>query len=603
MTGMGKGPLRIAIEDFLATFGLGEKISKWFTSKAENQERLLLGDYKAIIDELAKVPELKQFLDFDKLLSGRPGHQMGLVGGAGMALGAGSAAASAMLGPIMRVVNYTMDKWIQSARIDIGQIIAANWRNKEYNKIVGYDASELGWTQERRDILQDIMRPRLGEQGWIVAWLRGQVSDGEIKAEFAARGYLDADIAQMLTLSQQIPQPNDLIRMAVREAWNEEIVQRFQYDAGFPPEFAEWMGKQGYSPEWSKRYWRAHWELPGLAAGYEMLHRLRPGETDNPFTEQDIESLLKTADIPEFFRKRLIEVSYSPYTRVDVRRMYGAGVLTAEQVYKSYRDLGYNDERAKNLTAFTTTVEHAEEKGLTKDAATSGYKRGIISHADAASMLADLGYNADDAEFWLSLVDYDLAADLTDQKLAAIRTEYVAGLLDETTINDKLGPLNLPAERQTGLLSLWTAQRDAKIKLPSKSELEDFYERGLVDDTKFLEFLSQDGYRSDVIPMYLQTLNLELAEKAAKEAERTAKEADRLAKLKTATALQRTRSLIDAEIASVVVSIADLRVALFSAEEPADITAIKLTIVQLQAYIAEQQLAKATASIVQPTSD
>jgi len=427
--------------------------------------------------------------------------------------------------------------------------------------------------------------------------LRGQIDGIAYWRDMSWLGLTPERVTQVQNLAQQIPNAQDLIRMAVREAWNDETVSRFQYDSGFPPEFKEWMEKQGYSEEWSKRYWRAHWVLPGLEAGYEMLHRLREGVTGNTFSEADLETLLKTADIPEFFRKRLIEISFSPYTRVDVRRMYGAGVISKDEVYNAYRDLGYNDDHARNLTEFTVTLEKAEEKGLTKDAITGGYKRGIISRTEAVSMLSELRYSANEADFWLGLVDYDLAAQETNEKLKSIQAQYVNHIIDEPELSAQLGPLNLPAERQASLQTLWNIQRNAKVDLPSRSDLESFYKLTLINEDQFISFMKQLGFRADVIPWYVQRLNLSLAEDTKKEAERAAKEAERLDKLKTATTLQRTKAVLDANIAEARVTIADLRVALYNVTDPDEKKSLQQAIVNMQKIITGIELEKAMASI------
>ena len=124
----------------------------------------------------------------------------------------------------------------------------------------------------------------------------------------------------------------------------------------------------------------------------------------------------------------------------------------------------------------------------------------------------------------------------------------------------------------------------------------------MIDDAKFREFLRSDGYRADTIPLYLQSLNIELAEKAQKEVERAAKEADRLAKLKTASALQRLKAQKAAEISALQLDIANLRVALFDATEEEQIAALKKAILDDQAEIAALRLDVAEASVPSETS-
>ena len=77
-----------------------------------------------------------------------------------------------------------------------------------------------------------------------------------------------------------------------------------------------------------------------------MLHR-------RIIDPDELKLLLRVRDIPSFWRERLVQLSYDPYTRVDVRRMYTAGVLSENEVFDTYLDLGYDEEHANNLTLWT----------------------------------------------------------------------------------------------------------------------------------------------------------------------------------------------------------------------------------------------------------
>ena len=52
MSGMGKGPLRIAIEDFLNTFKMGEILHKWLEDVVQKIEDNALGIYEKLCASL-----------------------------------------------------------------------------------------------------------------------------------------------------------------------------------------------------------------------------------------------------------------------------------------------------------------------------------------------------------------------------------------------------------------------------------------------------------------------------------------------------------------------------------------------------------------------
>ncbi|GAG83650.1 unnamed protein product, partial [marine sediment metagenome] len=162
------------------------------------------------------------------------------------------------------------------------------------------------------------------------------------------------------TLADRIPPVADIITMAVREAFTPSVAARFGQYEDFPRDFAKYAGQQGLSEDWAKRYWAAHWGLPSPQQGFEMLHR-------GVITEDDLSLLMKAQDIMPFWRDKMSAIAYRNLTRVDVRRMFEYGVLTREGVFKNYRDQGYNDENAENMTAFTVAYVTKQQTHTAQD--------------------------------------------------------------------------------------------------------------------------------------------------------------------------------------------------------------------------------------------
>ncbi|MCP4231956.1 MAG: hypothetical protein GY771_17645, partial [bacterium] len=148
------------------------------------------------------------------------------------------------------------------------------------------------------------------------------------------------------TLAFPIPPVNDLITMAVREAFTPEIASRFGQYEGLPKEYVDAAAKKGVSQEWAERYWAAHWTLPSVQQGFSMLHR-------GIINQSDLSLLLRALDIMPFWRDKLIALSFRPLTRVDTRRMHILGTLDEAGVKRAYLDQGYNDRNAALMTDFT----------------------------------------------------------------------------------------------------------------------------------------------------------------------------------------------------------------------------------------------------------
>jgi len=372
------------------------------------------------------------------------------------------------LGNIDVLSKYEANGVNPTERLDPQTWLQADWRKPGSVDKIKSDYRDLGFDEQRFEAIKTANTPVLDASTLMTLYNRGVMPLERFLAEVQRMGFPQYDAVNLEKLTHIIPGVNDLISMAVREAWNEEVVKRFEYDAERPDEAAGWAKKQGLDPEWFTRYWRAHWQLISPSQAFEMLHRLRPGHTKNPFTADDLNLLLKTADYPVFFRERLAEISYNPYTRVDVRRMYKLGVLNETDVYNSYRDIGYDDAHAKKMTEFTIKYETATDKtkievarDLTQGTIVSAYQKKIIDRGKAYSLLRDLRYEDEDALLILNAADFEKVVSskpnyeqqfLSDLK-SMIQKAYASRMVSWEQANVMLTPLNFTPEEVSLLLN------------------------------------------------------------------------------------------------------------------------------------------------------
>ncbi|KKL08385.1 hypothetical protein LCGC14_2576390, partial [marine sediment metagenome] len=403
----------------------------------------------------------------------------------------GMSAATALFSPILSEITMAVRKTIKDWRPDLGTLIMLENRFPDLSNLWDEIWDELGIPPEILENLADVVIPTIPEVDLLTLWLRKELTEPDLLTELSARGWTDQRIEKIMQVRQIIPGVGDLISMAVREAWNDEVAERFDYDQGIELLPSEPFEAQGLSMDWVKRYWRAHWVLPSITAGYQMLHRLRPGTTDNPFTNDDLRTLLRTADISPFFIERLIEISFATYTRVDLRRMYKAGVLTEDEVYQGYLDIGYDEGKARNLSDFAIVDARENERNLTRSLVVNAYKRGTIPRAEAIQGLIDLRFSSFDAEFIIVIADAELAKGVIDDQLDRVEFLYMEGELDEGGVYTELGPYNLPADQVQGLIIKWDIARRKKRVLPSRSDLEGFYRKDLIDLGALHEGLSK----------------------------------------------------------------------------------------------------------------
>lgn len=325
-------------------------------------------------------------------------------------------AASTAMAPALENLGHLAREKFRPTLLTEYEVINARFRNLLNDQTAGTELGFLGYRPERQKVLIESARPLLGPATIQMAYLRGEIDESLHDDLLSKHGYTHFDIAVFKTLYQLIPPPADLIQMAVKEAFSPEIAVSFGQYEDFPEAFGIWAEKQGLTKEWAERYWAAHWNLPSSTQGFEMLHR---GVVD----EDELKLLLRALDIMPFWKEKLIQISYRPYTRVDIRRMYGLGILDRDGVYRSYRDLGYDDEHAEGLTEFTvryyTSEDETEQddvKQLTRGVYMTARKKGLIDSETLMSALIGLGYTNEDALLLVQLAEAQEAIDSTEDR-------------------------------------------------------------------------------------------------------------------------------------------------------------------------------------------
>lgn len=333
---------------------------------------------------------------------------------------------------------------------------------------------------------------------WILTmWLRDIFDDKGVDFALNQLGYSDVYIDGIKDIAFFIPPVQDLVTMAVREVFNIEQATRFGQFAEFPEDFAENAKKQGVSRIWAERYWAAHWVLPSIQMGYEMLHR-------GVITQPELEELMKVLDVMPVWRSRLIEISYAPFTRVDIRRMNAVGVLSEAEVKSAYKDIGYNEEKANKLTQFTIELNKEDElitlnitEDLTRSNIVGFYVDGIIERTTAFLFLTQAGINIAAAELFLMDADFRMERRQRRQAIDLVLDGFRFGGKTYIETNDSLSGLGLATQELELVRFDLVRLQEQQTSLPSRADLDRFIKAELIDTTEYMGQMNRLGY-SDV---------------------------------------------------------------------------------------------------------
>lgn len=326
----------------------------------------------------------------------------------------------------------------------------------------------------------------------------------------------DKFIPLLLKLRFNLLGASDYIRFAVKDVYTKDAKLAADLQEDFPEQVADKLSRLGYAPEDALGAWMAHWELPSPTQVYEMYHR-------NLIGEAEVKDYLKQADYSPKWRDNLLKISFNPLTRVDVRRAYKLGVVTLEQVAKTYRDLGYDKANAEILAEFTkqdADQERVQERellvGPVKTSALAMYKARRISEDQLRQVLANLKYPKETVDRFVADIEFVREQDHRDDIAAALKSAYVKALRTRDDTIVLLRRAGWDGEALDQLLETWDLLRQVTELQPhqvatrdlTKAEIVTAYAERVISPETASSQLVALGYDQNETDILLTTADL-----------------------------------------------------------------------------------------------
>jgi len=497
-------------------------------------------------------PEVKSLIDGALNESGEAGAAALLSLGTQVGGAAIGSVTSSLFAPITHAVN----RWIRPARPDPATAVAMMYRDVGSLEMIKDLLRDQGWKDDLINRFMSVLKVRIDLASSFAAEYRFGKSTSETDAEFVKRGYALDDVRALRDLSALMPGPGDLISMAVREAFDPAVVAAYGYDQNFPAEFGEWMSKQGDVDGWAMKFWAAHWHMPGLAQALEALYRL------DDFGMDELDLFLRVSDIAPAWRDYIKRTAYRTLTRVDVRRMYGMGVLDRAGVKKKYTDFGYSPADAEAMTEFTVRYETDEDREATKTDILSFLNVGALTPEEAGSWLSSIGYGPELAAYLVTRELMKAERERVEELIKYYHSIYVHSEASAPTIIAELAGGNVPSGRITRLMRDWDRERSAKIERPSRATLDKLFRQDVIVQSEYISGLSALGYRTEYVNWYVTSILQEKAEDARKEEEATRKEQEEIRKRKVKSDYQIAKAALDVDVTELQTAIAETQLAL-----------------------------------------
>ncbi|KKM27183.1 hypothetical protein LCGC14_1577260 [marine sediment metagenome] len=366
------------------------------------------------------------------------------------------------------------------------------------------ELTRLGVSEESASSLAQMAEQILAPDTLVRAMFRGEIDAGKYKSEMGRLGFTPESADNFEATAKIIGGPSDMIRWAVREVFTPEIVAELGLGDEFPSEFIAQAAKIGMEEEIASNEWKAHWVLPSIGQGFQMLHRRVEKRDGGTFDLSDMDRLLRVQDVMPFFRGMITQIAFQPFTRVDVRRMHKMGVLDRDEVKSAYMDRGFDDEKAEKMTEFTIQFNTGSEKELTKTEIMRALARGVIDEPIALELLSDLNIPTEAAQIIVATQAAKVAMDTTDELVDIEIDRFVDGLISEDELQDAIIQLDLATPQLELLMAKARRKNRRAEKMPSKADILRWHITGIIDRESADTLLERIGFIEQFRVIYLQ---------------------------------------------------------------------------------------------------
>lgn len=288
-----------------------------------------------------------------------------------------------------------------------------------------------------------------------------------------------ADTMRRLAVMQ--PSPTDMLEALLEGQLDRATAEELYQQLGGDPAF--------FDIEYNTRG-----QAPTPTQALDMLNRGLIGESGSgpaatSYEQAFLEGPWRNKWLEPFLGLR----HYLPPPRT-VTAMYREGSYTREQAAARYRANGLTDEDITAYLASGSAQSTAGAKDLGQATITALYRDRIVSRPQAATFLEGLNYTPDEADYILQVEDLRLVQRYLESAIGRIHSLYVGHKLDRAHAQTTLAQLGVDAGNIPDLLTLWSYEREANVKLLTPADIASARKKELLSDQEAMDDLQALGY-------------------------------------------------------------------------------------------------------------
>lgn len=278
----------------------------------------------------------------------------------------------------------------------------------------------------------------------------------------------------VIGLGEEILTPEQLVNAVVQGAMSES-------------EAEHWRDRVGISKETFDVLVETRGNPPGPEA---MLRLYRRGK----ITRSELEQSLKESNLKNKWIDTYLESATLELPREVIERLYRHGAIKHDEAVSAVEKLGYSSDDSELMIGAVKAEKTSTDKDLTKGEIVRLYSEGAIGRDDASGMLQDLGYDDQEADFLLTISDFQRISRFLNSAIGRVHNLYVNHRISVEAATTAMDRLQVPTEQREHLLDLWNEERDANVHVLTPAEIRNAAKNGFIPPDEAFTRLVQLGY-------------------------------------------------------------------------------------------------------------
>lgn len=229
-----------------------------------------------------------------------------------------------------------------------------------------------------------------------------------------------------------------------------------------------------------------------IATG-QALTLARRGE----FTFQQFQDVVARSDVRTEYADDLWKLRRVIPPLFQIVRLIGSGSITPELATQYVIEQGYDKELATAIVNSGNAHKTQKTRDLTATQVDAIYESGIETKDWAKQQLTALGYDENEAEWHLELLDSRRLLSALQSAINVIHRTYVGHKIDRNQASGELDMLGIRAEVRDDLLETWTHERESNVTRLTNAQIGRALKLDIIDRETAINRWMQNGYSGD----------------------------------------------------------------------------------------------------------